>query len=382
VSDDEKAFLSALLQGLEKLLGISHISSTAYNSKAIAMLERSHLYLGECLRLLPVDQRPLWDTYDPQFEHGFNNVKCSTTTFTPFELAHGMPSRTVVSVLASGTVVDPLQRLQNDSKAVGIYGRIKESTKLYHRLAREATVKAKESMLHRLNASKKAPVTYEVGQQVIVYMPSRAITANWRPKHAYNWVGPMTVTAREAKVIYEVRENATGKVFFRHVTNMKALPDCAAKPDPLPTPSTPEVKASAPEVKASAPEVKADEVRGYAVGTTVAIYDEEDKDGYYLADVTKLIGESSAIVHFRGTTTFDVKRARFLPVHIERPSGLSILTARMSKRLLSPGCTSEPWTGTVTEEDALLYSVRLTKTGQLTAVSRRALAGYHHKVLH
>ena len=41
VSDEEKAFLSALMRGLEDVLDINHISSTAYNSKAIAVGESS-----------------------------------------------------------------------------------------------------------------------------------------------------------------------------------------------------------------------------------------------------------------------------------------------------------------------------------------------------
>ena len=90
VSDEEKAFLSALLGGLEDVLGITHISSTAYNSRAIASLERAHLYLGECLRMLPKQDRPRWDTFGPRFEFAFNTTKCDTTSFTPFELDSGM----------------------------------------------------------------------------------------------------------------------------------------------------------------------------------------------------------------------------------------------------------------------------------------------------
>ena len=76
-------------------------------------------------------------------------------------------------------------------------------------------------------------------------------------------------------------------------------------------------------------------------GRVIAFADDEE-DSYWIGDVLHCIGDTSAKVHYRATQGSEIKTARFLPVHVEYPSCLSILTMKMTKRKLSPGCTSEP----------------------------------------
>ena len=219
ISDDEKAFLSALLRGLESILGIHHISSTAYNSKAIAALERAHHFINETMRMLPVAQRPVWDTMGPQLEFAFNTVTCDTTGFTPFELCYGDSARTVTSVIA---VPDIRVWEPDEKKTVGAYGRIRENARLFQDIARRATALARDDQNARLNAPAKPPVEFKVGQKVSVYMPNRQLADDWRPKHTVQWHGPMTVTQCEAPSIYEVKEDSGGRLFRRHISNMRA----------------------------------------------------------------------------------------------------------------------------------------------------------------
>jgi len=373
VSDEEKAFQSALLGGLESLLGINHITSTAYNAKAIAALERAHSFVNECMRLLPSEDRPVWDSFGPRFEFAFNTVRCDTTTFTPFELDSGATARTVTSVIATPEAKDwePCT-----DKPVGRYGRIGEAARLYRRLAEEATARSRDSQLERLNRTRNQPVEYAEGQKVAVYFPNRGLDKNWRPKHTPKWAGPMTIVAREAKTIYEVREDASGKLFRRHVSNMRAYPSRSTAP--VDSKMAPDDSETAPADSKTSPGAPAQELRA---GSIVAFTDEDDAAYYWLGDVLELHGDSAVLVHYRGTQSGDIKRARFLPVHVESPSGLSILTVKMSKRLLSPGCTAEPWTGVIDKEDILCFDVRLTSAQRVQAASRRALSGVSHMVI-
>ena len=376
VSDEEKAFLSALMTGLEDMLGIDHVSSTAYNSKAIAALERAHLYLGECMRLLPKDQRPVWDSHGPRLEFAFNTVKCETTGFTPFELDSGMPARTVTSSIAA----PPTKQLANDKdKAIGIYGQIRDTAALYHRLAVEATDRAKDSQLATLNRSNKKPKEFQIGQRVAIYLPGRDI-ADWRPKHTQNWAGPCKVTARESTTVYEVEELSSEKTFRRHVCNMAAWPPTATDA-PQSDGQDQKTKTAIQVSPANAREHKAPSA--FQRGRVIAFADDEE-DSYWIGDVLHCIGDTSAKVHYRATQGSEIKTARFLPVHlvhVEYPSGLSILTMRMTKRKLSPGCTSEPWTGVIDFEDVYDFNVQLTGQQRLTARSRKSLSGRKHMIM-
>ena len=368
ISDEEKAFLSGLMQGLESLLGIRHISSTAYNPRAIAALERAHLFLGECCRMLPVEDRPDWDTFGARWEFAFNTVTCSTTSFTPFELDSGQPARTVTSTVAisRGSAWNP-----DEKKAVGMYGNIREAAATYRQCAIEATARAKEDQSALLNRTNRTRVEYQVGEKVCIYMPGRAVGDDWRPKHSNQWAGPMVVTQRESDTIYEVQEETTGRFFRRHVSNMNAY------------------RANEPAARDSSGELHSPgdasdpPPTDFKVGNIVAFSDEDDEKFYWLGTVLRLEGDDAAQVHYRGTTSKKIKSARFLPVHIESPSGLSILAAKMTKRLLSPGCTSEPWTGVIDAEDIYDFNVQMTASDRISAKSRRALSlrGLKHKIM-
>ena len=121
---------------------------------------------------------------------------------------------------------------------------------------------------------------------------------------------------------------------------------------------------------------------GFVVGNVVAFTDDEDAKFYHLGDVLELRGDGSAKVHYRGARSAKVKNARFIPVHVESPTGLSILTFKMTKRLLSAGCTSAPWTGVIDEEDVLCFDVKLTAASRLAASMRRGpLSGFKHKIM-
>ena len=251
-----------------------------------------------------------------------------------------MPARTITSVLA---MPDAKEWDPDDSKAIGAYARIVEASSLYRRLAEESIIKAKESQLKRLNQTRVSPVEFKVGDHVSIYMPNRGLDANWRPKHCQNWAGPMVVVNRETQAIYEVEEEASGKRFRRHISNMASYKASTSGGAKIPAVSKHDEKVHNSELP----------LQFFVVGKVVAFTDEDNISYYHLGDVLELRGDASAKVHYRGTTTAKIKNARFIPVHVESPSGLSILTFKMTKRLLSAGCTSAPWTGVIDAEDVI-----------------------------
>ena len=119
----------------------------------------------------------------------------------------------------------------------------------------------------------------------------------------------------------------------------------------------------------------------FRLGAIVAFTAENDAKRYWLGTVLALVGDDAAKLHYHDTRSSKVRSARFLPVYIETPSGLSILTAKMTKRLLSRGNTAEPWTGVIEASDILNDDVRLTSSHKLSASSSRSLSQYEHMVL-
>ena len=166
---------------------------------------------------------------------------------------------------------------------------------------------------------------------------------------------------KSGSAYYEIKELSSGKLFDRTVTFLK--PWTAAGPSP--------------QREAQCQKSNKD----FKVGVTVAVFDEDDKDCYWLADVIECRGDDSAFVHFRGTRTAAVKTAVFKLVWIESKTGLSILAGRITKRLLSPGCTASTWSGVVDRSDILAFEVGLTAAMRISAKSRRALSSHLHKVL-
>lgn len=363
VSDEEKAFNGRLLSGLEKALAIKHISTAPYDARGNAQLEASHEYLGDCLRLLDDEDRKVWNRFTPQWEFAYSTVTHSTIGFTPFELTHGTRARTVADAV---TLARPAGTNVSAKRAEGLYAKILESAKLIHEVAKKNARLAREDELARLNSS-GFKREFKVGDLVAFYIPSRANTEDWRLKFSRVYTGPAIVVRKEGKVFYEIKEISSGKLFVRTVTFLKPW----TAPASSPTQPVAEDGVSLPDAVP----------QDFEVGVTLAVFDEDDRDCFWLADVVECRGDNSALVHFRGTRTARIGTASFRLVWIESKTGLSILAERVTRRLLSPGCTASAWTGVVDRSDILLYGVQLTKAKRVSAKSRLALSAHLHKVL-
>jgi hypothetical protein len=366
VSDEEKSFNGRLLSGLEKALGIRHISTAPYDARGNAQLEASHGYVNQCLTLLTDGERDHWNEFSSQWEFAYATVKHRTTGFSPFELCYGTAARTVSDAVSMAA---PTKISLSEERVAGLYSKILENAALFHEVAKANAQRAREDELKRLNAS-GTKTTFQVGDHVAFFLPSRADTRTWRLKHCRVFTGPAVVVEKHNAVIYEIEELKTAKRFVRSVTHLRswtAPVEVLAKHDQLGS------HGPARATNASNSE--------FVVGSTVAIMDESDKDCYWFADVKEIHGDDSALVHMRGTKSPNPKTAVFKLVWIEVPSGLSILADRLTKRLLSPGCTGEAWTGKVSKEEVIIFNAAFTKAGRMAALTRRAMSKHLHKIL-
>ena len=260
-------------------------------------------FLGEALRRMPVSDRPRWPDVLPELEFAFNTAISSSTSFSPFEIQHGMPARTVVSVLP----LEPADVSACEAKSSGLYGNIREAAKLYSEIATKCRIEAKRDYIGRLNKS-GVKREYAPGDKVSIFLPSRGMDDAWKPKHCLDWVGPMTVVKRIASTMYEVKEKG-GRVFERSVANISPY-------KPTDSAGCSDSSSSSDDSDGGVPEFK--------VGQMLAVKDEKNPALFWIVEVYCLAEDDEAHCHFWATTNPSIQRAKFKRVWVERGTGLSI----------------------------------------------------------
>ena len=212
MSDEAPEFLSKLLAGLCSALGIRHITTKGYNPAANAICETVHTFLGKCLRMLPAVSRPVWPEHLVEFAFAHNTTKHEALGFTPFEIAHGVPARTVVDVMG---MLEAKEAVPTKEHVTGYFGQIKQRAQAYKEMAKHNQSLAAEDTLGRLNAGK--PRTFARGDLVSIYFPSRSTGEDWKTKHQAR---PNAVTKKLSTSAYELCEVGTQRVFRRSVANI------------------------------------------------------------------------------------------------------------------------------------------------------------------
>ena len=96
ISDLGSPLISETMKVLWKLLHVKHITTAAFNQKANGKLERRHRVISDTLRtLLQTTEIGQWQQHIVLIEWAMRAGSTPTNPFSPSEILHGFPSRTV-----------------------------------------------------------------------------------------------------------------------------------------------------------------------------------------------------------------------------------------------------------------------------------------------
>jgi hypothetical protein len=213
VSDRDPKFTSGFWQALHELLGTRLAMSTANHPQTDGQTERLNRTLEDMLRCTVNFQQDDWDLLLPHVEFAYNNSVHASTGFTPFFVDIGRHPRTLQDITL---------RLPVHSVPPTVQDFVDQITDLSD-IARDALQHAQERQARYYNQHRR-PVTYHVGDQVLIDIPALSSIAERRrgnPKLKFRRDGPYTITEVVNPYAYRV---ALPPGFLAHdVLNIAAL---------------------------------------------------------------------------------------------------------------------------------------------------------------
>ena len=194
-------------------LAIKKVRSSTYHPAGNGSAERAIGFLKTILRSMCLSRNidiNRWDEILPEAILHFNNTQNSSTKFSPFEVAYGMPANLIIDnklgVNTNATAVDPNLVRQN------INVNRSDARASYQKQANKST---------RMNH-------YNVGDLVLLKRTHGA-----HPKMNPYWVGPFEVIKRVGPVNWGILDQNSGK---SKVVHHDLLKPALSKQDALITP--------------------------------------------------------------------------------------------------------------------------------------------------
>lgn len=158
LTDQGANFLSDLLKGVSKLLGIKKLQTTAYHPESNGALERSHSTFKEYLRNYINPQRDDWDSWIPFGIFTYNTTPHTATKYSPYELLYGFKPEIPTSLQKSPEVYYNYDNYSHD---------LKNKLQNGYKIARENLLIAKEISKNYYDRKTKV-VDFDVGNLVLL----------------------------------------------------------------------------------------------------------------------------------------------------------------------------------------------------------------------
>ena len=190
-SDHAREFLAVTQGVLTKSLGIKNTTTLGHHPKGNGQIERAWQYVTKALRMMTDAQYEHWEDYIRLLEHTWNTTTKRATGHSPFELAHGLPARSVVDSLVPGPEYHHPECM--DSKGIKA---LSSTARAFEELARQAQMRERTDQAAAAN-SKGGKQTYKVGDKVSFFIPpsaAQAKRAGRKPKHIPYFRGPAEIT--------------------------------------------------------------------------------------------------------------------------------------------------------------------------------------------
>ena len=221
-SDQGSNFTSTLIKEIMKLYKILHVKGSAYRPQSQGSVERLNRSLIEMLKHYTIQNVFEWSEYVPYVLSAYNSSVNASTLYTPYELFYGRKVQLPLDAL--------IHKPTPSYKDVDNYHQeVAERLHTCHQLARSNAAKARlaQAKYYNYRAKKR---DFRVGDRV--YITNVAKKAKKKKgtdekgnvdsrKFRLSWLGPYTIIARKGEVVYEVREDSSGKVITIHEDRLK-----------------------------------------------------------------------------------------------------------------------------------------------------------------
>ena len=152
-----------------RILRIKHIKTSGYNPQSNGVIERFHRFLMACLTVHVHEFHSKWDEALPLIEFAYRASVSTTTGYSPFFLVYGRDAPLPLDSLFKleqgsqpQTLPQYAQRLQQNLQAV------------YKGVAKAHMAAIEKNRGYRDSKEKRAAVTFEPGEYVLVWGPIAA----------------------------------------------------------------------------------------------------------------------------------------------------------------------------------------------------------------
>lgn len=177
LTDQGTNFQSDLFKNVSKLLKVKQIRTSPYHPQTNGSLEKSHLSLGNYLRIHTENDKLNWDTWIPFAMFVYNTTPHSTTKFMPYELVFGHKPSIPHSFMKPP---EPFYNYDNYVKELNY--RMQTSFKLAKKNIIDSKINSKNYYDKSLN-----PVVFKSNDLVLLKNENR------KGKLAPVWLGPYKV---------------------------------------------------------------------------------------------------------------------------------------------------------------------------------------------
>lgn len=182
VTDQGANFTSDLIKSLCKFLHVRKIQTTGFHPQSNGRLERVHATVVRMLSHFVNRHQTNWDEYLPYVTMAYNSQVHESTGYSPYELVFGR--RMEVPKEADLTITDDKDIFDNHIEA------LREKLKTAYEATASQKAKARGRNERQYN-EKATEVKYEVGQYVLLHVPS--IGRHRVKKLSRLWKGPYQI---------------------------------------------------------------------------------------------------------------------------------------------------------------------------------------------
>jgi hypothetical protein len=353
--DEAPEFMSKVVRELMAITETALTTTLGHNVRSNGIIEVFWRYWNRCMRLLSDDQYVNWSKFRARICFAYHTAPHqSLGGITPYELYLGTPARDTFSAILNDSV-DQLSQLPDEEGDIvnsrQFAAAVKTSTMAFVQTARNHDQYVKQETAAFLNSSGH-PRTFIIGDLVKArFPPSQAELeiSGRRSNHVFARREPCRILERLSPTSYSLLQLDTNRQYDCMIGNLLPWKATSARRN----------KAARYDPDASAP---------FQANEFIAIHD-EPSSWFFLAKILT-VGETFLIVHYFGTRSDDLSKAKFYPTwHLRTQDHITLSQTEPDHHI--------KYSGVIEMESIndliVARQLKLTATSTLTSKSRRQL---------
>ena len=236
LSDRGSQFTSSIFRILMKLFGIQKLFTSPYHPQSNGMIERSHRFIKERLRVIAA-QNNLdfikfhdWDNYIAEIQCAYNNTPNKITGIAPYNIVYGhtlrMPFDNIMNKDIDKIVQDTVNKIDDNTNTLKLTEPVRKYVTDLKQQQRVLIEEIKTNMRkydkirkRYYDKSRRDPQQYKPGEYVLIDQTDR-VTGNKRK---------LNINKIQARVIKKINDNCykiktdTGKIKCVNITQIVKL---------------------------------------------------------------------------------------------------------------------------------------------------------------